>query len=163
MKLKAIGVVLLGCLAGCVATPKIDAVFDPNEAAFINQPGTATITGQAFMRRNDGVVVYAAGSEVRLLPKTKYADARIAALYRGTKFNNIVGAPKETDPRYFALSKTTKADGEGRFTFANIPDGSYYVVTTVTWMAGDWSQGGNIMETATVSGGEPVNVIMSGQ
>ncbi|MDI7863214.1 carboxypeptidase regulatory-like domain-containing protein [Rhizobiaceae bacterium n13] len=155
--------VLAATLSGCVTAPEPKSKFDPSEAAFIHAQGAGSITGQAFLRRNDGMVVYAAGSEVYLIPKTTYADERIAGLYRGAKFNGFVASPKNTDPQYAAMMRKTKADGEGRFAFQGLADGSYYIVTQVFWKAGDWTQGGSLMETATISAGNSISVIMSGQ
>lgn len=149
--------------AGCVAAPTIETTFNPAEAAFINETGSGTISGQAFLRRNDGVVVYAAGSEVHLVPKSTYADERIQALYRGGKFNGYVPAPKNTDPQYLAMTKTTKANGEGRFSFENLADGDYYVLTQVTWLAGDIRQGGSLMEPVSIRNGRSVDIIMTGK
>lgn len=150
-------------LAGCVAAPEIQSTFDPAEAEHINRAGTATITGQAFLRRNDGIVVYGAGSDTVLVPASTYAKERVAALYRGGKVNNFVPPPKNTDPRYEQMARRTKNDGEGRFTFDRVADGDYFVMTTVTWMAGDWRQGGNLMEPVAVRDGQNVDIIMTGQ
>jgi hypothetical protein len=148
-------------LCGCVAAPEIKSTFDANEAAFIHKQGNGSISAQAFLRRNDGVVVYAAGSEVRLIPKTRYSEERITALYRGAKYNVYVPSPP-SPPGFESAMKATKADGEGRFSFTGLADGDYYVVTSVKWLAGDVPQGGNLMESVSVRGGNSVNVIMTG-
>lgn len=150
-------------LAACVAAPKINSTFDPNEVSFIKQDGKGSIKGQAFMRRNDGVVVYGAGSDVYLIPKGKYSEERINALYRGGKFNAYTPNPATTDPRYTDYTRTTKANGEGRFEFQGIADGEYYIAVQVMWMAGDMRQGGSLMERASIKGGNSVEVIMTGQ
>ncbi|WP_156463951.1 hypothetical protein [Devosia sp. Leaf420] len=66
------------CLAACSPTT-LKSTFNATDAAFINQKGTGIITGQAFLRRNDGMVVYAAGSEVYLVPKTPIATNALQA------------------------------------------------------------------------------------
>ncbi|HEY6633064.1 MAG TPA: hypothetical protein VIZ90_16560 [Rhizobiaceae bacterium] len=162
MKQLAVSLLILA-LAGCVAAPEIKSTFNPAEAEHITRQGTATIAGQAFLRRNDGVVVYGAGSETVLVPASTYARERVAALYRGGKVNSFVPPPKNTDPRYEQMARRTKNDGEGRFTFDQVADGDYFVMTTVTWMAGDWRQGGNLMEPVAVRNGQNVNLIMTGQ
>lgn len=149
-------------VAGCVSAPEIKSTFDPAEAEIINKTGPAKISGQAFLRRNDGVVVYAAGSDVTLIPASVYARERIAALYRGGKINSSVPDPTTTDPRYLQMVRKAKADGEGRFEFAGVADGSFYVVTSVFWMAGDLRQGGGLQELVTVANGQSVNLVMTG-
>lgn len=159
---------ILACLAaillqGCVSAPKIVSTFDPAEAAFINQAGTGRISGQAFLRRNDGMVVYAAGSDVILIPRTTYATERMNALYRGGKINSLVPEPENTDPRYISMTRKTRANGEGRFEFDGLADGDYYIVTRVVWLIGGYTQGGNLMETASIRNGQAVEIIMTGQ
>ena len=158
---------ILVCLAAlllnaCVSAPKISSTFDPAEAAFIDKAGTGRISGQAFLRRNDGIVVYAAGSDVILIPRTTYATERMNALYGGGKINSLVPEP-ETDPRYVSMTKKTRADGEGRFEFHGLADGEYYIVTRVVWVVGGYTQGGGLMETANIRNGEAVDIIMTGQ
>ena len=155
-------VFLLAGLAGCVAAPQLSTKFDPSEATFIHQQGNGSIKGQAFLRRNDGVVVYAAGSDVILIPKTTYSTERMNALYKGAKINYFVPSP-ETPPGYEAATKRSKANGEGRFEFTGLSDGDYFVVTRVQWMAGNIPQGGALMENVAIRGGSSVEVIMTGQ
>ena len=159
------GALICCCLfiSACVAAPTIVSTFNPQEAEFINKQGSGSISGQAFLRRNDGIVVYAAGSDVVLIPRTAYATERMNALYRGGKFNNMVPNPTTTDPRYVEMIRKTRADGEGRFRFDNLAAGQYYITTTVSWRAGDASQGGNLMEAATIAEGENLDLIMTGQ
>ncbi len=155
--------VLASSLCSCVTAPEPKSKFDASEAAFINSPGSGSVNGQAFLRRNDGMVVYAAGSDVFLIPKTAYADERMQGLYKGGKFNGYIASPKNTDPQYIAMMRKTKADGEGRFAFPDLADGNYYLVTSVFWNAGNSPQGGTLMETASISGGNTADLIMTGQ
>jgi hypothetical protein len=150
------------CLSACTSST-LTTSFNASEAAFINKQGTATITGQGFLRRNDGVVVYAAGSEVRLVPQTPYSNERFRSIYGAAKQSYFGGTFKNDTPEYYDYTRTTVADGEGRFTFSNVSAGSYYLTTSVVWMAGYSRQGGAIMERVTVQNGQSVNVVMSGQ
>lgn len=145
-------------LAGCV-TRTLETTFDPQAASFIHTSGNGRIEGQAFLRRNDGVVVYAAGSHVTLIPATAYADERIAQVYGSGKRAYLGVDFQNDDPRFHDHTRSTKADGEGRFVFDALARGRYYVVTSVYWLNGQ--EGGWFYETATVDDG-PVTVIMSG-
>lgn len=163
MRLKSFAfLAALMAASGCVATPEVKSTFNASEAAFINKAGSGTIKGQAFLRRNDGMVVYAAGSDVRLIPKSTYADERMNLIYAGGKIGRYV-QPVNNNPQYISMTKVTRANGEGRFEFKNVADGEYYVVTPVSWMAGDMRQGGSLMERATIRGGNSVELIMTGQ
>lgn len=149
-------------LSSCVNTVEQKVSFDPLEVAFAKIPGKATIAGQAFLTQQGGGVVYAAGREVVLVPRGKYAEERDRIIFAGRKISNGFNLPKGTDQRYLNSNIKTKADGEGRFKFDNVADGRYYIVTAVVWMAGDIRQGGLVKEDVTVSGGKSLNIIMSG-
>lgn len=166
MKIGAIAaaVILLVGLSGCASTATLIGGFNAQDAAFINTQGKATVSGQAFLRRNDGIVVYGAGSEVVLIPKTAYSSERIATIYKGahsvmfgTKFTN-------DDPAYYTYQRKTVANGEGRFSFPNVGPGSYYVVTSVTWLVGSVPQGGSLYAEVSVGadGKSPPEIIMNG-
>jgi hypothetical protein len=154
-------------LSAC-STVAVKSTFDPGAAAFIQTKGTATITGQAFLRRNDGIVVYGAGSTVQLIPKTAYSDARIAAMFKGGSVapaDMLMGTEvtvKDEDPRFAQYTRTTVANGEGRFTFTDVPDGNYYITAPVIWMV-EYAQGGTLLEPVSVVGGQSVDVVMNGQ
>jgi hypothetical protein len=149
-------------LTACV-TQKMESSFDPSAAAFIHTKGIGTISGQAFLRRNDGIVIYAAGSDVFLMPSTQYTDERTSKYFRGMKFTAFDTRFESDDPRFKEFTRSTKADGEGRFVFNNVAPGIYHVVTSVFWMVGYNRQGGAMIETVSVDHGASVNVVMSGQ
>lgn len=155
-------VLAVGLLAGCVSGPKLESVFDPSEAEAINQSGFGAVNGQAFLKRSDGSVVYAAGSEVYLIPRSTYADAHMAYLFQGRKFNNTAEEPS-TEPAYLSMTKRTKADADGRFTFSLLADGNYYLLTKITWKEGKIEAGGDLMEFVSLNGGQVVQVFMTGE
>lgn len=158
MKLRAILFAAgLAAVAGCVQTVTLQTPFDPAQHEYAMKPGKATVAGQAFMRRNDGIVVYAAGSPVYLLPDTAYTREIYS---KGTNSYGPINLAN-ADQRLVAYSRKGQADGEGRFSFAGVPDGGYLIVTGVTWMAGDSRQGGDLTQWVTVAGGQDVNAIIS--
>lgn len=144
-------------MAGCVQTATIDTPFDEASLQYAAGQGQATISGQGFMRRRDGIVVYGAGSAVALAPKVPYTEEafnKVQAAPFGVNFTN-------SDPRLKKYVRKTQANGEGRFTFNNVPNGSYYVCTRIEWMAGNNSQGGELCETVTVSNGQNAEVLLT--
>jgi hypothetical protein len=107
--------------------------------------GTAAVVGQAFLKTKGGDVKYAAGNEVRLVPKTSYSTEWWQRVVLG---NENLGS---VDERAKVYTRVTIADGEGRFKFENLPPGSYYAFTIITWQVP--SQYG-LKETGGVAGGE---------
>jgi hypothetical protein len=168
-----IGLAVICGLAGCSTLDGASSAvpttpFSPAEVSFIKKPGAATITGQAFLRRNDGIVIYGAGSEVDLVPKSTYSDERIRKVYGAGKEADgtvLFGTPsifKDADPAYADYTLKTVADGEGKFTFTKVAAGAYYVISTVTWMA-EYQQGGSLMTPVTVTDKQTQQVILNGQ
>ncbi len=144
-------------LSACVQSVTVKTPFNPSEHEFAAKPGKATVSAQAFMRRNDGMVVYAAGSQALLLPASSY----VRELYDTSQ--KVYGAPPVTnlDVRLKNYTKVAQANGEGRFSFQGVPDGEYLLVTNVNWRAGDSTQGGDLTKFVTVSNGQNLDVILT--
>lgn len=157
-------------LSACRSDPPPDLRFDAAEASFIEKPGKTVIRGEAFLpdESGDASVRYATGEIVRLIPATSYARAHNDYAFQGEKFVRAINAPKlDADPAYRAHMRTTKTDAHGRFTFENVPPGSYLVTTQVVWKPKKsfFSEGGLIYDEVTITGEEmkPVEVILSGK
>lgn len=154
-------------LGACVQTLETTVPFDPNEVAYINQRGSATISGQAFLRQAGGAVVTCAGTEVELIPAGTFATERITQLYgssAGGRIGSLVGASQENvDPRYFSMVRRATCDAEGDFEFARVANGNYYLLSQVTWTVGNniFPEGGTIVKRISVQGGANQRVILN--
>ena len=154
------GLVAALLLTGCVAT--VNRIpFPENEYAALSKNGRSSVTGQAFLKTRAGDVKYAAGNEVWLNPATSYSDQWYTESYLGGKRPN----PQNADTRLDKYLYTTQADGEGRFTFKNIPSGDYYCTTIITWQVagqyGTTATGGAVTKKILVRNGSPVEVILT--
>lgn len=55
-----------------------------------------------------------------------------------------------------------QCDAQGYFTFENVADGNFFVLSNVVWMAGAHNpQGGALMKSVSVKGGEVKTVILA--
>lgn len=172
---RVLGIAALLCLAGCASQTSAPlAPLNAAEAAFARAPGRATVKGQMFMRRNDGVVVYGAGSEAKLIPKMSHTDQVIRASFPSGKLRYHVlfgisnGSAPIFDPALTPYIRMAKADGQGNFNFQQVPPGNYYLLGHVEWCApsrgGCDSQGGDIFETVIVRPADiDVAAIMNGE
>jgi hypothetical protein len=156
-------------LSACRAGPPPDIRFDAEEAAFIDKPGVTAIKGEAFLPDENGDGVrYAAGEIIRLIPATIYARARHDYIFQGEKFVRSINLPNlDSDPAYRARMRMTKADARGKFSFENVPPGTYLLTTQVIWKPKKsfFNDGGLIYDEVTITGAElkPVEVILSGK
>jgi len=136
--------------------------FDAGAAEFINTVGKAHISGQAFVRQTNGRLLRAIGTDVFLIPKTAYADARMSALYgSGKKLQWGTHLPPE-DPLYKKYVRKTVATSGGSFSFDHVADGDYFVVAMIFQPGEFVSFQFPIMERVSVRHGESVRVVMRG-
>ena len=62
------------------------------------------------------------------------------------------------DPLYVSTLRTTRCDGSGTFSFARVPDGVWYVTSSVKWQGASQVEGGSMMQRVEVRGGRQVKV-----
>lgn len=156
-------------LTGCQATqPKVTltSTFDPNEAAYINAAGSGSISGEAFLKTVGGDVKTAAGNNVELVPATRYARERIAAIYNGGACARQAVDFGAADPNYMRMTRRTVADAQGKFRFDGLAAGDYYIITFVIWGApsqyGISQQGCSLNQLVSLRDGESKSVILTG-
>lgn len=151
-------------LAGCAAPPRVvhlKVSFDEAHARALLAPGKNTIRGNAMMRQMGGGVVTCAGMDVHLVPATEYAKHRMAAIYGSTSFSRE-GVKFEPDsPAYRDAERVTKCNAQGFFTFDELADGEFFMITVVAWKAGHSVEGGMLMGRAAVAGGQTKEITMA--
>lgn len=121
---------------GAVPAKRARPPFPVGEYAALPKTGTASLTGQAFLKTRGGDVKTAAGNTIYLSTVTSYSTATIAASGAMDKW-------ALHDPLLSSYERITTADVGGNFKFKNVPSGRYYVYTRITW------------EAATGYGGHP--------
>src|SRR3954468_5111241 len=90
--------VFCAVLAASCQTARIDAPFDPSAAAYVFEKGSGTIEGEAFLRRDSGTIMTAAGERGFLIPATPYGVARFEPMFGGDR-RAYAGAPSMTRPK----------------------------------------------------------------
>ena len=157
--------VIIAMVSGCVATRApvvLTTSFDAQAASFINASGRAKVSGQAFVRLNSGKLLRATGTDVHLIPRTTYADERIAAIY-GERNQQISGVRMpDGDPLYEQYMRKTVASSGGSFSFDRVADGEYYIVAMIHLPSDYAFRQFPILERVTVTGGRSVRVVMRG-
>lgn len=156
--------VVVFSVGGC-QTATIGAKFDAREAAYVHAKGTGRIDGQAFLRRDYGRLVTAAGERVFLIPATPYAVARFNAMFGGDLRSYWGNEVEEAPPQYYDYRRETKVDMRGRFLFENLAAGRYIVATRVFWTepSSYLTRGGGIYDVVEVKKDETAQIIISGK
>jgi hypothetical protein len=154
----------VGCSGAC-RTANIGTGFDAREAAFIHAKGTGRIDGQAFLRRDYGRVVTAAGERVFLIPATSYTVARFGAMFGGDMRAYWGNEVEEPPADYYQYRREAKIDMRGRFVFEGLAPGRYIVATRVFWTepASYLTQGGGIYDIVDVRKDETTQAVVSGK
>lgn len=158
-------------LAGCATVPPVvmTTTFNPAEVAWASAVGTNTINGNAVLRTVGGEVRTCAGFEAVLSPVSAYSTEMMGAQF-GSSTRGYTSYWKEvtSDPRYRDTNRRTTCDSQGNFRFDRLPDGEYFVITSVTWSAptgGRYSymasQGGGMMQRVSVAGGETKSIVLT--
>ncbi|MCG7584959.1 hypothetical protein [Photobacterium sp. OFAV2-7] len=158
-----ISVFIVTCLTGCQTTSpyKMTNTFNVEEVAWAKEPGSASISGEAFMRTQGGDIRTCAGIEASLTPVSSYADERMLLLYGSNweGYNDsrqLPAGPTE----YNSSTIRTICNADGEFYFNDLAAGEYYLVTPVTWMVKQL-QGGNMMRRVKLDDGESLSLIIT--
>jgi hypothetical protein len=120
--------------------------FDYSEHERYAKPGANRIKGKAVLTQQGRGVVTCAGSRVLLLPATSY--------FREMFWHMIVAGseptpPRKTHPALKNMIRRTQCDGQGAFSFSEIPDGTWFLLTQV-----NASDGSMWIGEMTVANGE---------
>ena len=155
-----LSLICLFVYSGCVS--KIKRIpFPIEEYNVLSKTGNASLTGQAFMKTLGGDVKYAAGCDILLSPITSYSQQWYNESY-------LLNKPiEDPDPQLYEYTYKTLGDAEGRFAFNNIPEGNYYLITTIIWYTAtgfNYSlepQGGTIAEKIYLKENENLNIVFT--
>lgn len=120
--------------------------------------GTAMLSGQAFLLQRGGGTVKAAGRTVTLDPATDVGNEWWGKA--GRLWEHRMQAPPS--PGFHKARRTAIADADGRFRFANLPAGKYFVRTDITWdVPFHGIQGGLVGRQIEIREGQLTEVILS--
>ena len=157
---------LSACMASMPPKHSMVSSFDPSEVEWFSSRGANSVYGSALIRQRGGGVVTCAGRSVSLTPASTYADERMLAIYGShLKGYSQFGAAVINEPpeqAYLDIAHKTTCDAQGFFSFKNLPDGEYYVITDIFWELAKYApQGGALMHKVTLAGGEAAEVVLS--
>lgn len=164
----------LGLIAGSIAIAGCET-FSPQQAALSSgvapadvewsrKSGANTVSGTAQIK--DGNTVHTcAGQSANLIPDSAYARARMTAIFgsttKGMRAASLAPVKFERDdPLYVSTLRNTRCDASGSFSFPRVPDGVWYVTSSVKWEGASRVEGGSMMQRVDVRGGRLVKVTL---
>jgi len=124
--------VMASCMAACQSA-RVQSRFDAKAAEYVLKSGTGRIDGQAFLKRDYGRLVTAAGERVFLLPATAYTMERFDRMFGGDRRAYFGTEIEDTPPEYYRYRRETKVDMTGKFSFEDVAPVPYIVATRVFW------------------------------
>ncbi|MBK4737351.1 hypothetical protein [Noviherbaspirillum pedocola] len=109
-----------------------------DEAAYrpFAAPGTATITGTAFLVTKGGDIKKGAARQVFLIPETAFVTSRTDFTddwYPTFDWLGFSGTDRTTIANAWRYTKIVVADVDGKFAFTKVPAGKYIVETQLFW------------------------------
>ena len=149
-------------MVGCVATQQTprqeEVAFQSAEHRSFITKGANTIKGQAFLRQQGGGVITCAGNEVIVIPQTVFFHQAIGRANSALEIGR--GMPSDAQ----GLIRRTRCDAQGNFSVADLPDGSWYVVTDVRWFVGYNQQGGKLVQAIdNLRGATTTQALLTGE
>lgn len=109
---------------------------DIKQASKLLGNGKGKASGQVFLMTKGGEPRYASGGHVSLYPVCDYIQR-----YHKEYAKSVLNFP-EHDSAWFKFVRSTEADAQGNFQFENLPNGQYYIESSVFWEVAGKSQGG---------------------
>jgi len=157
-----LGLILAGCAQFGPQDTALSTPIAPSEVDWARKSGPNSVSGIALLKAG-GTSHTCAGQSANLIPDSAYARARLAAIFgndsRGTRSASLGPVKFERDdPLYVSTLRTTRCDGSGTFSFARVPDGVWYVTSSVKWQGASQVEGGSMMQRVEVRGGRQVKV-----
>jgi hypothetical protein len=166
MKPAALLLGLTFALAGCsqfgFQESALSTPVAPSELEWSRKSGANSVSGIALIKAG-GATHTCAGQSANLIPDSDYARARMTAIFgnasRGMRAASL-GPQKfeRDDPLYVSTLRRTRCDPSGSFSFSRVPDGVWYVTTSVKWQGASQIEGGSMMERVDLRGGRQVKV-----
>jgi hypothetical protein len=151
---------LAACETAPVGPPAVyapPAGFRESDFAWSTTPGAGRILG-ALAYRGEGRRYTCKGEGVILAPETPWSRARMRALYLSTTSAALpvdevrARTPPEHGAEYARYARQTTCDADNRFTFHDLPNGAWYVITVATPVSG--GQRMAVMRRVVTDGGD---------
>jgi hypothetical protein len=174
LKLAVLAVGIAACAAGGAGLAQAQSSADgATGLQWSAGSGPNSVSGDAVLRTRGGDVKTCAGLDVKLVPVNerteiyaRWAFGSAAGGYASSISQSVDKATMPDEAVPFIRAK--KCNAQGQFNFAGLPDGSYYVIATVTWQAPSGgryaylaTQGGELAQRVELAGGKREEITLT--
>jgi hypothetical protein len=155
---------ITGCAQFASRESALSTPIAPSEVEWARKSGANSVYGVALIK-SGGTNHTCAGQSANLIPDSAYARARMTAIFgnatKGMRAASL-GAEKfdRDDPLYVSTLRTTRCDSSGSFSFSRVPDGVWYVTSSVKWQGTSRIEGGSMMQRVDLRGGRQMRVTL---
>ena len=95
--------------------------FNASEAAYIDKPGTGTISGRTFHQVSGTTSFKGSHANLQLVPVTAYSTEYFNILFGGNKAYYQAIPVENVDSGFRRHMRRTRADGDGNYEFPGVP------------------------------------------
>jgi len=153
-----------GCAQFAPQETALSTPIAPSEVDWARGSGANTVSGIALIKAGNTNHT-CAGQSAILIPDSAYARARMTAIFgnatKGMRAASLGAAKFERDdPLYVSTLRTVRCDAMGSFSFPRVPDGVWYVTSSVKWQGASQVEGGSVMQRVDLRGGRLVKVML---
>lgn len=133
-------------LAACQPQRELKASFSTVDHATWAAKGNASVSGEGFIRRPNGFLARCSGNKVYLLPASPYFQEWVAIRRSGA----VVANSSELTKIHRQAQRETQCDQRGRFAFAELPTGRWFVFTNMSYASANDPYSENALYIADV-------------
>ena len=153
-----------GCAQFAPQETALSTPIAPSEVDWARGSGANTVSGIALIKAGNTNHT-CAGQSAILIPDSAYARARMTAIFgnttKGMRAASLGAAKFERDdPLFVSTLRTVRCDAMGSFSFPRVPDGVWYVTSSVKWQGASQVEGGSVMQRVDLRGGRLVKVML---
>lgn len=143
--------------AGCAVKPnKVQDALLEKQSERYRKRGESAITGVAYLVRPGGGEILGNASEVYLTPVTTWAESRVVDVLASNKI-------PDSEDRATEVWWVARADSNGRFSFEELMDGEYFVLSPIPYQEGSETKEVIAFARVKIGPGETANVKVSRQ
>ena len=139
--------------------------FNIDKVKWVNFEGNSSVSGEAYIKLENGIYKGCSGFNVELLPVSEYSNERIFFTYGNKEMGQILMSqnPPKFIPdvkEYHEYLIKSKCDIHNEFRFDAVPSGDYYLIALIIFGELPNLKGGGVMKKISVGKASDMSIIV---